>query len=117
MSENLRRLGYRGLLAFLLLPAALPAQAEELAGLPASVLSDHELTGARGGDGLNLVQLSELSENATLSGNTVNGAITGNNMISDGAFAGTNGFATVIQNSGNHVIIQDALILNLTFAQ
>ena len=53
--------------------------------------------------------------NANLSGNSVTGGNTGNNNISNGAFNGLNGFATVIQNSGNNVIIQDSTQINVFF--
>jgi hypothetical protein len=39
---------------------------------------------------------------------------TGNNSVSGGAFIGANGFATVIQNSGNQVLIQNDLIVNVS---
>ena len=38
---------------------------------------------------------------------------TGMNVISDGAFAGSAGLSTVIQNSGNNVLIQNATIVNI----
>jgi hypothetical protein len=38
---------------------------------------------------------------------------TGMNVISDGAFAGSSGLSTVIQNSGNNVLIQNATIVNV----
>jgi hypothetical protein len=48
-------------------------------------------------------------------GNTITGSpITGYNSVSNGAFTNMNGFATVIQNSGNQVLIQNDLIVNIT---
>jgi hypothetical protein len=38
---------------------------------------------------------------------------TGSNAVTDGAFTNASGLATVIQNSGNNVLIQNATILNL----
>jgi len=38
---------------------------------------------------------------------------TGGNLITEGALAGSAGIPTVIQNSGNNVLIQNATILNL----
>ena len=38
---------------------------------------------------------------------------TGMNVISDGAFSGAAGLSTVIQNSGNNVLIQNATIVNV----
>lgn len=40
-------------------------------------------------------------------------AMTGNNSIAGDAFKDMNGFATVIQNSGNQVLIQNDLIVNV----
>jgi len=87
-------------------------------------LSDTSLgvQNARGGsdglnvDGLNL-QVNNLQQNATLDHNSVHSSITGNNNISTGAFTGLTGFATVIQNSGNNVIIQNATIVNFASHQ
>jgi hypothetical protein len=41
--------------------------------------------------------------------------VTGSNFVGDGSFAGMSGFSTVIQNSGNNVLIQNATVLNLQF--
>lgn len=41
--------------------------------------------------------------------NTVSGA----NQVTGSAFSGANGFSTVIQNSGNNVVIQSATIVNV----
>lgn len=38
---------------------------------------------------------------------------TGQNVISEGSFAGTAGMPLVVQNSGNGVLIQNAVILNV----
>jgi hypothetical protein len=45
---------------------------------------------------------------------SVNNAVTGNNSVGGGSFAGSRGFPTVIQNSGNGVLIQNATIINVT---
>lgn len=47
--------------------------------------------------------------------NEVISNVTGSNFVGDGAFAGISGFSTVIQNSGNNVLIQNATVLNLQF--
>ncbi|MEN7528788.1 hypothetical protein [Cupriavidus sp. 2SB] len=39
----------------------------------------------------------------------------GQNMISEGSFANSAGLPTVIQNTGNNVLIQNATILNVQF--
>ena len=45
--------------------------------------------------------------------NSANGTVSGGNIINEGAFSGSSGLSTVIQNSGNNVLIQSATILNL----
>jgi hypothetical protein len=52
--------------------------------------------------------------NATLYENSAKGNVTGHNTITEGAFVGASGLPTVIQNSGNNVIIQNGTVLNLT---
>jgi hypothetical protein len=52
--------------------------------------------------------------NAKLFDNAAIGNVTGHNTITEGAFAGASGLPTVIQNSGNNVIIQSGTVLNLT---
>lgn len=52
--------------------------------------------------------------NAKLYDNTAKNNVTGNNSIIGNAFAGASGIPIVIQNSGNNVIIQNGMVLNLT---
>ncbi len=80
-----------------------------------SVLSESDLS-SQSGQGLKYTTLS----NAQLSGNVINvgagGSVNnGNNSISNHAFDNVNGIPTVIQNSGNNVIIQSSTIVNLAF--
>lgn len=58
------------------------------------------------------VQLSDIGQKAKLDHNIVESSVTGGNTVSNGSFAGASGLATVIQNSGNNVIIQNATIVN-----
>lgn len=58
--------------------------------------------------------LSNADLNARLNDNVVYSSINGNNNVGRGAFADSAGFPTVIQNSGNNVIIQNNTILNMT---
>lgn len=39
--------------------------------------------------------------------------LSGGNQVSDNAFSGMSGFSTVIQNSGNNVLIQNSTIVNV----
>lgn len=65
-------------------------------------------------DQLNM-QLNNVNMNGKLGDNVLNGIInTGSNSVAENAFNGMNGFATVIQNSGNQVLIQNDLIVNVT---
>ena len=52
--------------------------------------------------------------NAKLYDNSAIANVTGHNTITEGAFVGASGLPTVIQNSGNNVIIQNGTVLNLT---
>jgi hypothetical protein len=64
----------------------------------------------RGGQAVvvNAADLDAMMQNNRAIDNT-----TGNNYISDGAFSHSSGLPVVIQNSGNNVILQNSLILNL----
>ena len=88
----------------------------ELVGLQGDV-SEQELDSTRGRQDIFNAQISEIIENAYLSHTSANGARTGDNLISGDALSGLAGFSTVIQNTGNNVIIQDSLILNVSVRQ
>lgn len=106
-----------GLLLGLLFAATASANSSgdtiEVFGLLGDV-SEQELEGTRGRQDIFNAQISEISETAHLDHTAVNSNMTGSNMISDSALSGLNGFSTVIQNTGNNVIIQDSLILNVS---
>ena len=68
----------------------------------------------RGGTDPGPVTINANMLNATLYDNAATDNVTGHNTIASGAFAGSSGLATVIQNSGNNVIIQNGTVLNLT---
>jgi hypothetical protein len=53
--------------------------------------------------------------NGTVSDNNVDHVVNGANVISSGSFTGAMGLPTVIQNSGNAVLIQNATIVNVQF--
>lgn len=63
------------------------------------------------------VQLNKVDLDAKLDHNVVHSATTGDNSVSHDAFAGSTGFMTVIQNTGNNVIIQNATIVNFSLQQ
>ncbi|WP_372980851.1 hypothetical protein [Marinobacter sediminum] len=74
-----------------------------------------QLEGASGRQGVPLQwQLNETEQNAMVTGNVLSGhSVTGDNMITDQAFSNMSGIATVIQNTGNQVVIQDSTQVNI----
>lgn len=87
-------------------PAA-PSAAEALFANP---LPADELSGNRGGADLHI---SDVRAVGTMTEIAVSDVVTGHNMITDGALAGANGFPMFIQNTGNGVLIQNAVVVNL----
>ncbi len=59
------------------------------------------------------IQLSNTQQDAKMDGNLLHSGRTGANTITQDAFSNAQGIATVIQNSGNQVIINNALIVNM----
>ncbi|MEJ2033716.1 MAG: hypothetical protein P8Y63_11910, partial [Deltaproteobacteria bacterium] len=63
-------------------------------------------------------QLNDSDQSAALGNNQIDGVTSsGSNTIDGGSFAGSVGFTTSIQNSGNNVIIQDSTLVNIDFNQ
>lgn len=58
---------------------------------------------------------NEVGIDGTLSNNVAKGTVSGSNMISDGAFDSAAGINTVIQNTGNNVLIQNGMVVNVQF--
>ncbi|MEA5113169.1 MAG: hypothetical protein VB050_04005 [Geobacteraceae bacterium] len=83
-------------------------------------LSGENLGGQSGRQAvLSIDQLEKIISNVKMNGyvqdNSISGnSFTGANSVAGNAFSGMNGFATVIQNSGNQVLIQNDLIVNVT---
>lgn len=73
-----------------------------------------QLDAQRGGTDTGPITINANMLDAKLFNNAATGNVTGHNTISGGAFAGASGLPTVIQNSGNNVIIQNGTVLNLT---
>lgn len=73
-------------------------------------ITDESLATNRGGHNQ---ELNTNTLDAKFYNNQATGNVTGSNFVTAGAFSGTSGFATVIQNSGNNVLIQNATILNV----
>ena len=75
-----------------------------------------ELDNARGREGVDIFTLNNMNVRATLTDNQANNNVNGANIIDHGSFTQTSGITSVIQNSGNNVIIQDSTIVNVTIA-
>lgn len=76
--------------------------------------SEDELEKARGREGFDITALNNMNVQAVLTGNTANNNVTGMNIIDNGAFTNASGMFSVVQNTGNNVIIQDSTIVNVT---
>jgi len=80
----------------------------------AEIALPDELDNASGREGVDMTTLNNMNVRATLSGNQANNTVNGYNIIDHGAFAQASGINSVIQNTGNNVVIQDATIVNVT---
>jgi hypothetical protein len=60
---------------------------------------------------------NSMTLNGTVSNNTDANLTTGMNMIGGNSFDGSAGLPSVIQNTGNNVLIQNATIINVQFKQ
>ena len=98
----------------LLFPLAGAADGDALFAAP---LDTEEMESHRGMSSQYHAQLGLLSGQAVLTDNEIGTAYTGDNSVSHGAFSDVHGITSVIQNSGNHVIIQDSTVLNVTVSQ
>ena len=71
------------------------------------------LAGLRGGDGTQVDNLIDVD--GSVDGNTAHHVTTGTNSVADGAFNNASGINTIIQNTGNNVLIQNAMIVTVDF--
>ena len=90
---------------------AIPQSEEQSQNIFATqqMLDDKALDARRGGTEV----VNDMKLNGVVSDNQAYNLITGGNSISEGSFAGSSGMPTVIQNSGNNVLIQNATIVNV----
>lgn len=112
-------------LAGLFLLAAVPVAGEE--GYSASpgtdllelgtAVSDESLVALSARQDISIDQLNTLTSQSKLDGavgnNVLTAGETGVNSVATDAFGNMNGIATIIQNSGNQVLIQNSFILNV----
>lgn len=96
---------------------AVSVNAEELT-LPDEAVSIEAMSEARGGQHVEVIKLESIYANSDIdgfsSGNVANNTVSGNNILSPGAFADSSGLSNVIQNTGNNVLIQNSTVVNLT---
>jgi hypothetical protein len=86
--------------------------------LDATALASSDLAGLSGSRGIDVLQLYNAGEQiSSFTNNTIRSGATGLNIVSDDAFSNAVGFTTIIQNSGNGVVIQDSTMINLYFGQ
>lgn len=78
-------------------------------GQPTPVDQLHDMTG--GTDTTN--NINEQTLNGTMSDTEARDTVSGSNVVSGSAFGSSAGLPTVIQNSGNNVLIQNATIVNV----
>ena len=70
---------------------------------------------ARGGQNVELdLVYAESDVDGISSDNVATNTVSGNNILSPGAFADSSGISSVIQNTGNNVLIQNSTVVNLT---
>lgn len=99
-------------------PQAGAEEAEQGATLPAgnvfgiAAVDSEDLAISRGGAELDIT-LSEARAAGLVSDNHASNLTTGSNYVNDGSLAGASGFSTVVQNSGNNVLIQNATVINV----
>lgn len=77
-------------------------------------VEDHTLAALRGGDSWT-ENRNELD--GVVSNNSADNIVTGANQVSGEAFSNAAGLNTVIQNSGANVLIQNATVVNVRFAE
>lgn len=75
------------------------------------------LDGLRGGDGVELDLVENTSRNnGEVVDNHAENILSGSNTLSGDAFSSASGINTAIQNSGSNVLIQNATVVNVQFA-
>ena len=109
------------LLLFLSLAMSVAVAAEEqykgLSGneVMLNPLSEDELEARSGGQAIGFQVINDSVFNADISNNALNSGSTGDNAVNDSAFTDLSGFALIIQNSGNNVIIQNTTVIAITY--
>jgi len=68
------------------------------------------------GGGIDILANSNANLDAELTNNQVTNSVTGLNIIDHSSFTGASGVFSIIQNTGNNVIIQDSTIITITIS-
>lgn len=100
-------------------PAAAGATAPDSSDTGPLALEPVDLTTLgeqRGRQGVTYTQLSRIDAQIDLRDNHVYGGVSGDNVIGSEVFEGAQGIATIIQNSGHNVAIQESLIINIAIS-
>ncbi|MFV8429275.1 carbon storage regulator [Vibrio owensii] len=93
---------------------AVSVNAENIA-LSDETVSLEAMNEARGGQNVELdLFYAESDVDGISSDNVATNTVSGNNILSPGAFADSSGISSVIQNTGNNVLIQNSTVVNLT---
>lgn len=93
---------------------AVSVNAEDIA-LSDETVSLEAMNEARGGQNVELdLFYAESDVDGISSDNVATNTVSGNNILSPGAFADSSGISSVIQNTGNNVLIQNSTVVTLT---
>ncbi|BDR12470.1 carbon storage regulator [Vibrio sp. STUT-A11] len=96
---------------------AVSAFADDLELSDEEVIGTNVLSESRGGR-LVEIEIDSIYSDTDMTGissdNLALNTVSGNNILAPGAFAGSSGISSVIQNTGNNVVIQNATVVNLT---
>lgn len=103
----------------LFLLTGLPLALADEPWMNTSALTDDQLADESGRQGVTMQwQTNNTEQNGTVADNVLTGnVVTGDNHLSDQAFGQMSGIATVIQNTGNQVVIQDSTQINILINQ
>jgi hypothetical protein len=90
---------------------ASPASAPPAKMFGATAVDSSSLAENRGA--ADTVILNDIKAAGNVEHNVADHVKTGSNIITEGSFSGASGFSTVLQNSGNNVLIQNSTIVNV----
>ena len=76
-----------------------------------AAIDNQALDAYRGGAELQVLNSSALD--GVVSDNQAYNLTTGSNLVTEGSFSGLSGISTVVQNTGNNVLIQNSTIVNI----